>query len=101
MEVERRAGELESGQVQCVPAEEVFRQLDALLLTFEWDPVKALDNERKHGVSFEEALTALPMFRRLPTMTPVVVHVERGDNIRLISVRTADRREAAKYTRSH
>ena len=30
-EVERRAGELESGQVQCVPAEEVFRQLDALL----------------------------------------------------------------------
>ena len=30
-EVERRAGEIESGQVQCVPAEEVFRQLDALL----------------------------------------------------------------------
>jgi putative addiction module component (TIGR02574 family) len=30
-EVERRAGEIESGHVQCVPAEEVFRQLDALL----------------------------------------------------------------------
>jgi len=30
-EVERRAGEIESGQVKCVPAEEVFRQLDALL----------------------------------------------------------------------
>ena len=30
-EVERRSGEIESGQVQCVPAEEVFRQLDALL----------------------------------------------------------------------
>ena len=30
-EVERRAGEIESGQVQCVPAEEVFRQLDASL----------------------------------------------------------------------
>jgi len=30
-EVERRAAEIESGQVQCVPAEEVFRQLDALL----------------------------------------------------------------------
>ena len=27
-EVERRAGEIESGQVKCVPAEEVFRQLD-------------------------------------------------------------------------
>ena len=30
-EVEHRAGEIEFGQVQCVPAEEVFRQLDALL----------------------------------------------------------------------
>lgn len=32
-EVERRAAEIESGQVQCVPAEDVFRQLDALLTT--------------------------------------------------------------------
>ena len=30
-EVERRAGEIESGRVKCIPAEEVFRQLDALL----------------------------------------------------------------------
>ncbi|MDH4073669.1 MAG: addiction module protein [Gammaproteobacteria bacterium] len=30
-EVERRAAELDSGQVQCVPADEVFRQLDTLL----------------------------------------------------------------------
>jgi putative addiction module component (TIGR02574 family) len=30
-EVERRAREIESGQVQCVPAEEVFRKLDTLL----------------------------------------------------------------------
>ncbi len=30
-EVERRAVEIESGQVQCVPADEVFLQLDALL----------------------------------------------------------------------
>lgn len=30
-EVERRAAEIDSGQVQCVPADEVFRQLDALL----------------------------------------------------------------------
>lgn len=30
-EVDRRAAEIESGQVQCVPAKEVFRQLDALL----------------------------------------------------------------------
>ena len=26
--------------------------------TFEWDPEKAATNLRKHGVSFEEALTA-------------------------------------------
>lgn len=29
-EVERRTEEIESGQVKCVPAEEVFRQLDTL-----------------------------------------------------------------------
>jgi len=27
-------------------------------LRFEWDPEKARSNERKHGVSFEEAATA-------------------------------------------
>jgi len=26
-------------------------------LVFEWDPAKAAANERKHGVSFDEALT--------------------------------------------
>lgn len=30
-EVERRAAEIDSGEVQCIPAEEVFRQLDSLL----------------------------------------------------------------------
>lgn len=30
-EAERRAAELDSGQVQAIPAEEVFRQLDSLL----------------------------------------------------------------------
>lgn len=30
-EVERRAREIDSGQVQCVPADEVFRKLDTLL----------------------------------------------------------------------
>jgi len=29
--VERRAAELDSGQLQSIPAEEVFRQLDSLL----------------------------------------------------------------------
>ncbi|MEQ1801903.1 MAG: BrnT family toxin [Gammaproteobacteria bacterium] len=88
-------------------------------LIFEWDPTKALHNERKHGVSFDEAKTAFADASSLTIHDPehsdaedryvllgmsaagrllVVVHVERGDNIRLISARTADRREAAKYT---
>jgi len=29
-EVERRAAEIDSGQVKCVPADEVFRKLDTL-----------------------------------------------------------------------
>jgi len=91
-------------------------------LTFEWDPTKALDNERKHGVSFDEAKTAFADASSLTIHDPehsdpedryvllgmsaagrllVVVHVERGDNIRLISARTANRREAAKYPWSH
>ena len=91
-------------------------------LTFEWDPAKALDNERKHGVSFDEAKTAFADASSLTIHDPehsdpedryvllgmsaagrllVVVHVERGDSIRLISARTADRRETAKYRWSH
>ncbi len=90
-------------------------------LTFEWDPAKALENERKHGVTFEEASTSFADTASLTIHDPehsdpedryvllgmsapgrllVVVHAERGDNIRLISARPADRREAAKYTQS-
>jgi uncharacterized protein len=29
-----------------------------MALGFSWDPRKAASNERKHGVSFEEAVTA-------------------------------------------
>jgi uncharacterized DUF497 family protein len=28
-------------------------------MRYEWDPIKAADNLAKHGVSFEEAATAL------------------------------------------
>ena len=33
-----------------------------MALTFEWDPAKALENERKHGVTFEEASTSSVTF---------------------------------------
>jgi uncharacterized DUF497 family protein len=33
-------------------------RLYAWRVEFEWDPEKAVENERKHGVSFDEAATA-------------------------------------------
>ena len=82
-------------------------------LTFEWDGAKAATNRRKHGVSLEAAtvfldphaqvfddpgsetsetrylLVVLSAARR----TLIVVHVERGKRLRIISARAATRRE--------
>ncbi len=90
-----------------------------MLLTFEWDLEKALDNERKHGVTFEEASTCFSDSESKTIYDPdhsdtedryvllgmstqgkllVVVHTERGDKIRLISARAADRRESVQYS---
>lgn len=87
-------------------------------LTFEWDPAKALENERKHGVRFEEASTCFADLRSLTIADPdhsdvedryvqlgmsatgrllAIVHTERGANIRIISARAANRREATAY----
>ena len=87
-------------------------------LTFEWDPQKAVSNVRKHGVSFEEAATAFGdalsitvadpdhsaeehrfvlIGRTMGGGTVVVVHMERGDNIRLISARRATRKEIEEF----
>ncbi len=92
-----------------------------MLFTFEWNPNKAAENERKHGVSFEEASTAFHDPLSLTIYDPdhsesedryvllgvsakgnllVVIHAERGDNIRIISARSADRREAAQYSQN-
>jgi hypothetical protein len=87
-------------------------------LEFEWDPRKARENLLKHGVGFEEALTAFadPLSIEIPDPEHsldeerfvligrgargrllVVVHTERGDRIRLISARRATRREARTH----
>lgn len=87
-------------------------------LIFEWDRVKAAQNLKKHGVSFEEACTvfgdplSLTIEDRLHSSDEdrfiimgesiqqhllVVVHVERQDNIRLISARKATARERKAY----
>ncbi len=87
-------------------------------LGFSWDPRKAASNYRKHGVSFEEAVTAFgdPLSVTIPdpwhsqnesrfvllglsgsSQLLVVAHVERGDDIHIISARLATRRERNEY----
>jgi len=87
-------------------------------LSFEWDPEKARANARKHGVSFDEAATAFgdPLSVTIPDPDHsddedrfillgstyqgrllVVVHTERGENIRIISARLATRTERHAY----
>ena len=89
-----------------------------MAMQFAWDPDKAAANLAKHAVSFEEAATAFgdPLSMTIPDpvhsvaerrfvlvgMTfsgklVVVVHVERDENIRLISARLATRRERHDY----
>ena len=83
-------------------------------LTFEWDPRKERSNLAKHGVGFEQASTIFGDRSSLTIPDPehsqteeryitigraftgkllVVVHTERGNNIRIISARRASRRE--------
>ena len=87
-------------------------------LTFEWDSRKARSNLAKHGVGFQEASTIFgdPLSLTIPDPEHslseeryitvgrafsgkllVVVHTERGDNIRVISARRASRRERKFY----
>ena len=88
---------------------------------FEWDPLKAAANWRKHGVSFYEAMTVfgdddgvlihdlehsthedrfLLLGLSIGSRILAVVHCERGngDIIRIISARKANTREHDLYT---
>jgi len=88
------------------------------MLVFEWDLKKAKTNLGKHGVSFEEAATAFRDPLSLTINDPlhssveerfiligmshnnhilVVVHTERGNNIRIISARKATKKERRYY----
>ena len=89
-------------------------------LHFEWDPAKAATNERRHGVSFQEAESAFsdenglllddadhsdaePRFILLGLCAAlrvlVVVHCYRaaGATIRIISARKATKAERSQY----
>jgi uncharacterized DUF497 family protein len=88
------------------------------MLLFEWDPSKAKENFAIHGISFDEASAAFRDTLSLAIYDPlhseeedrfvlignsnkdrllVVVHTERGDNIRLISARKASKKERKQY----
>jgi hypothetical protein len=87
-------------------------------MKIEWDPVKANANLKKHGVSFEEAATALSDPMAVTGTDPdhsvyeeryitfglsnrnrliVVSHTEEGETIRLISARKASKGERELY----
>jgi hypothetical protein len=87
-------------------------------MRFEWDHDKAASNLRKHGVSFEEAMTVFydPLSatfsdpdhsldeRRFITigyssrhLLTVVCHTERRGSVRLINARRATKREKKRH----
>jgi hypothetical protein len=66
------------------------------VLLFEWDPNKATENLETHGVSFDEASMAFRDTLSLTTCDPLH-STERGDFIRLISVRKATKKERKQY----
>jgi hypothetical protein len=87
-------------------------------LNFEWDDEKAKKNLRNHQVSFEEAKSAFndPFLITFPDpkhsigeqrflniglsargRVLIVVHAERGENIRIISCRKATTSERRDY----
>ena len=90
-------------------------------LIFEWDPVKAEANFKKHGVTFAEGMTifddenAITIFDYSHSADEdrfgdlglskngnmlSVVYTERGDRIRLIHVRRANREERRFYEKN-
>lgn len=88
------------------------------MLSFEWDIKKAESNERKHGITFDEASTVFADPLSPTIHDPLhsedeerfviiggshknrmltVVHTERGDNIKIISARNATKNERSYY----
>jgi uncharacterized DUF497 family protein len=89
-----------------------------MALQFEWDSKKAESNERKHGITFEEASTIFGDLLSITIDDPahsigedrfitigtsasgkliIVVHTDHNDIIRIISARRATRNERRQY----
>jgi len=88
------------------------------VVNFEWDPGKARQNRRKHRVSFQEAATVFgdPLAVTYPDpdhsvseqrfitvgmsgagRVLMLAHLDRNENIRIISARKTTRRERKHY----
>lgn len=86
------------------------------MAVFEWDPVKAVRNQRKHNIAFEDAIDVFDdpwsvveddpdpdeeRFKIVGMMAGsllTVIYAERGeDTIRIISARKASRHEIKTY----
>ena len=94
------------------------------MILFEWDEAKAKTNERKHGVSFEDAMLVFddpyaiavqdrieggerrwqPLGLAGGIVLLLVAHVVKDDEqdeiIRIISARRADRKERKRYDKN-
>lgn len=86
-------------------------------MLFEWDEAKSARNRKKHGISFEEAVHVFEgvhlsridtredygEVREITTgmiaqeVVTVVIHTNRGEAIRIISARKANKRERSEY----
>jgi uncharacterized protein len=85
-------------------------------MEFEWDPAKNRSNFAKHGLDFEDARevfagfsvtfvdrrfdygeTRLITIGRLDGREVVITHSMRGESMRIISMRKANRREQKIY----
>ena len=87
-------------------------------MNFEWDPIKAARNRRKHGVPFHEAATVFGDRLAVTYHDPdhsaseqrfitvgmssagrvlIVAHADRGENVRIISARRTTQRERKHY----
>jgi uncharacterized protein len=86
-------------------------------VSYEWDPAKARANFAKHGIHFADATGTLEDQLALTIRDPfssseerwitlgmdslgrllVVIYTRRGDNVRIISARTATAREKLQY----
>lgn len=103
------------------PVLDDLRTLAGMEAFVEWDPEKAAQNLRKHGVSFEEAATLLgdPLSVTLPDPDHsqqeqrylllgrsstgrllIVAHSEEGEQVRIISARVMTPKERRSYERS-